>query len=130
MSEKICKYTSLIGEQHSIKLNTQAKDLFVNLFLDSSTDPKQMIFFPHHKTVKEMDIEITNKFQNLHRTWTNKGDDGLFKRYAYIITMVRKIRNKLAHVNMDIDFKSLESQIKTLNEDFHYLTIKKNILKR
>ena len=130
MSDKICKYTSLIGEQHSIKLNTQAKDFFVNLFFDNKPDPKQMIFFPHHKTVKDMDIEITNKFQNLHRTWINKGDDGLFKRYAYIITMVRKIRNKLAHVNMDIDFKSLESQIKTLNEDFHYLTIKKNILKR
>ncbi len=129
MSDKICKYTSLIGEKEPIKLNTQAKDFFINLFFDINTDSKQMTFFPHHKIVKDIDIEITNKFLNLQRTWINKGNDGLFKRYAYIITMVRKIRNKLAHVNMDIDFKSLESQIKTLNEDFQYLTIKKNILK-
>lgn len=129
MSDKICKYTSLIGEKDPIKLNTQAKDFFINLFFDNNTDSKQITFFPHHKIVKELDTEITNKFLNLQRTWVNKGDDGLFKRYAYIITMVRKIRNKLAHVNMDIDFKSLESQIKTLNEDFQYLTMKKNILK-
>jgi len=129
MSSKILKYTSLIGEQHDIKLNSQVKDFFINLFLEDKKT-NQLVFFPHHKVVKDIDIEIKDKLKRINQTWSNKGDDGLFKKYAYIITMVRKIRNKLAHVNMDVDFKSLENQIRVLNEDFKYLTIQKNILKR
>ena len=43
--------------------------------------------------------------------------------------MVRKIRNSLAHGNMEINFASLENEINLLNEDFKYISIKKNILK-
>ena len=76
-----------------------------------------------------MDEEIANKFRNLDKTAKNKGDHGLFHKFAFIISMVRKIRNSLAHGNMEINFASLENEINLLNEDFRYISIKKNILK-
>ena len=129
LSDKISKYTYLIAEQNSIKLISNAKDFYINLFLESNETTNLIPLFPNHKVVKEMDEEIANKFRNLDRTAKNKGDHGLFHKFAFIISMVRKIRNSLAHGNMEINFTSLENEINSLNEDFKYISIKKNILK-
>lgn len=129
LSDKISKYTYLIAEQNSIKLISNAKDFYINLFLESNENTNLIPLFPNHKVVKEMDEEIANKFKNLDRTAKNKGDHGLFHKLAFIISMVRKIRNSLAHGNMEINFASLENEINSLNEDFKYISIKKNILK-
>lgn len=129
LSDKISKYTHLIAEQNSIKLISNAKDFYINLFLEGKETTNLIPLFPNHKVVKEMDEEIANKFRNLDRTSKNKGDNGLFHKFAYIISMIRKIRNSLAHGNMEINFKSLENEINSLNEDFKYISIKKNILK-
>jgi hypothetical protein len=129
LSDKISKYTYLIAEQNSIKLISNAKDFYINLFSESNETTNLIPLFPNHKVVKEMDEEIANKFRNLDRTAKNKGDHGLFHKFAFIISMVRKIRNSLAHGNMEINFTSLESEINSLNEDFKYISIKKNILK-
>lgn len=129
LSDKISKYTYLIAEQNSIKLISNAKDFYINLFLENNETTNLIPLFPNHKVVKEMDEEIANKFRNLDRTAKNKGDHGLFHKFAFIISMVRKIRNSLAHGNMEINFTSLENEVNSLNEDFKYISIKKNILK-
>ncbi|MEA3315547.1 MAG: hypothetical protein U9Q30_06830 [Campylobacterota bacterium] len=129
-SEKISEYISLVGESNYSKFNSQAKDFFINIVIKDDKNANTVPMFLNHKVVKEIDIKIEKKFLNILRTWSNKGDDGVFKRYVYIIKRVRLIRNSLAHGNLDINFRELVKEVKELNDDFHYLAIKKNILKR
>jgi len=127
-SPKIGEYTTLVGEAHIHKLYSNAKDFFIALF--EGKKETVIPLFSHHKTVKSIDKEIAKKMLNIHKTWTNKGDAGLFKRYAYIMARIRYIRNSVAHGNMDTGFGKLHTELLSLNQDFHYLTIQKNILKK
>ena len=86
--------------------------------------------FPHHKVIKDIDKTIEKKFTNIQTTWRKKGDSGVFEKYAFIVKRLRMIRNSIAHGNLEISFRSLTKEIKGLNDDFYYLAIKKNILKR
>jgi len=54
---------------------------------------------------------------------------GLFEKYSYIIDRVRRVRNNLAHGNMEIDFYNLKKEMFELIKDFEYLSIEKNIFK-
>jgi len=131
-SKPIEKYTYLIGEENKPKLYAQAKDFFVSLFPINGEDNKQekiIPLFPNHKFVKDIDTEIAYKFNNLYTTWKHKGDIGLFKKYSYLIDRVRRIRNNLAHGNMEIDFYNLKKEMLELIKDFEYLSIEKNIFK-
>lgn len=87
------------------------------------------ILFPHHKFPKEIDKKIANKFKNLHTTLEHKRDIGLFEKYSYIINRIRKIRNNLAHGNMEVNFIDLKQEMFVIMKDFNYLTIEKNIFK-
>jgi len=127
-SKDISKYTQLYGDDDSSKLYSQAKEFFSNLFSDKET--KILPVFPHHKITKDIDKEIARKFQNIEKTWKNRGDGGLFNKYTYITIRIRYIRNSVAHADMENNFKSIHNELKTLNDDFYYLAIKKNILKK
>lgn len=81
--------------------------------------------FPNHKFAKDIDIAIAHKFNKIYTTCKNKGDIGLFEKYSYIIDKVRKIRNNLAHGNMEINFYDLKKEMFELIQDFEYLSIKK-----
>lgn len=129
-SEKISEYISLVGENNYTKFNSQAKDFFINIVTKNEKNKNNVPMFVHHKVIRDIDEKIEKKFLNILRTWSNKGDDGLFKRYVYIIKRVRLIRNSLSHGNLDINFRELVKEVKELNDDFYYLAIKKNILKR
>ncbi len=129
-SKEIAKYTYLVGEEDTSKLYSRAKDFFDNLFFDKSKDPVVTALFPHHRIVKDIDKEIARKLRNIQKTWANKGDGGLFKKYAYIIKRIRYIRNSVAHADMETSFRSVKDELKSLNDDFYYLAIKKNILKK
>jgi len=129
-SKPIEKYTCLIGEQNIYKLYSQAKDFFISLFPTNGKNNEKIIpLFPHHKFNKEIDNDIAHKFNNLYTTRLNKGDAGLFEKYSYIIDKVRKIRNNLAHGNMELDFFDLKQEMLELIKDFEYLSIEKNIFK-
>ncbi|MEA3228717.1 MAG: hypothetical protein U9P38_06580 [Campylobacterota bacterium] len=127
-SSDISEYTTFVGEGNVSKLYSNAKEFFIALFAKDSSEIVPL--FPNHKIAKKIEKEIAKKMLNISRTWSNKGDDGLFKRYAYIITRVRYIRNSLAHGNMDINFKNIKKELLELSNDFYYLTIQKNILKK
>ena len=129
-SKEIQKYTYLRGEENPAKLYSRAKDFFYNIFAKKEKEFKPIPLFPHHIIVKNIDKEIHRKFINIHKTWENKGDGGLFLKYAYIIHRIRYIRNSVAHADMETSFKSLKSELKVLNDDFYYMAVKKNILKR
>ena len=129
-SKEIAKYTYLVGEEDTSKLYSRAKDFFDNLFSEKSKDPAVIPLFPHHRIVKEIDKEIARKLSNIQKTWSNKGDGGLFKKYAYIVKRIRYIRNSVAHADMDSGFRSIRDELKSLNDDFYYLAIQKNILKK
>jgi hypothetical protein len=127
-SKNISKYTQLYGEEDTSKLYSQAKEFFSNLFSDKES--KILPIFPNHKVAKDMDKEIARKFQNIEKTWRNRGDVGLFKRYTNITIRIRYIRNSVAHADMENSFKSIYNELKILNDDFFYLAIQKNILKK
>jgi len=129
-SKEISKYTYLVGEEDTSKLYSRAKDFFDNLFSEKSKDPVVIPLFPHHRIVKDIDKEIARKLNNIQKTWSNKGDGGLFKKYAYIVKRIRYIRNSVAHADMDSGFRSIRNDLKSLNDDFYYLAIQKNILKK
>ncbi len=129
-SKEISKYTYLVGEEDRPKLYSRVKDFFDTLFSEQSNDSMVIPLFPHHKITKEIDKEIARKLNNIQKTWSNKGDGGLFKKYAYIVKRIRYIRNSVAHANMDSSFRSIKDELKSLNDDFYYLAIQKNILKK
>ena len=129
-SKVISKYIHLVAEQQCSKLYSQAKDFFIGIFLDKKEISATTIIFPHHKISKDIDKEIARKFQKIQITWKNKGDGGVFEKYAYIIKRLRIIRNSLAHGNLEVNFRSLTQEIQELNDDFYYLAIEKNILKK
>jgi hypothetical protein len=129
-SKEIVKYTYLVGEEDRSKLYSKAKDFFDDLFLGKAKEIKVLPLFPHHRVVKDIDKEIVRKLNNIQKTWVNKGDGGLFKKYAYITNRIRHIRNSLAHADMEKSFRSLKDELKSLNDDFYYLAIQKNILKK
>ena len=129
-SKEIAKYTYLVGEEDTFKLYSRAKDFFNNLFFDTTKDPVVTPLFPHHRIVKDIDKEIARKLNNIQKTWANKGDGGLFKKYAYIIKRIRYIRNSVAHADMETSFRLLKDELKSLNSDFYYLAIQKNILRK
>jgi hypothetical protein len=131
-SKPIEKHTYLIGEENRPKLYSQAKDFFISLFPINGKDDKNekiIPLFPNHKFVKDIDNEIAYKFNNLYATWKHKGDVGLFEKYSYIIDRVRRVRNNLAHGNMEIDFYNLKKEMLEVIKDFEYLSIEKNIFK-
>jgi len=131
-SKAIEKHTYLIGEENRPKLYSQAKDFFISIFpINGKDDKKEKIIplFPNHKFVKDIDTEIAYKFNKLYTTWKHKGDVGLFEKYSYIIDRVRRVRNNLAHGNMEIDFYNLKKEMFELIKDFEYLSIEKNIFK-
>lgn len=123
-SKEISEYIFLIGEENKPKLYSRAKEYFTALFAEK---PNVITLFPHHITVKPMDKEIARKLQNIHTTWSHKGDEFLFKKYIYIINRIKYLRNSLAHGNMEISFRDINHELKNLNDDFAYLAIKKNI---
>jgi hypothetical protein len=129
-SKDISKYITLIGEENKSKLYSRAKDYFEALFSRDSTDVVTIALFPHHKIVKDIDKEIARKLRNIERTWKNKGGEELFRKYVYIMNRIRRIRNSVAHADMQISFKSIKSELKNLNDDFYYLAVKKNIFKK
>ncbi len=129
-SKEISKYTYLVGEESRPKLYSRAKDFFDTLFSEQSNDSTVIPLFPHHKITKQIDKEIARKLNNIQKTWSNKGDGGLFKKYAYIVKRIRYIRNSVAHADMDSSFRSIKDELKSLNDDFYYLAIRKNILKK
>ena len=131
-SKPIEKHIYLIGEENRPKLYSQAKDFFISIFpINRKDDKKENIIplFPNHKFVKDIDIEIAHKFNKLYTTRKHKGDVGLFEKYSYIIDRVRRVRNNLAHGNMEIDFYNLKKEMFELIKDFEYLSIEKNIFK-
>ena len=131
-SKPIEKHTYLIGEENKPKLYSQAKDFFISLFpINGKNDKQEKIIplFPNHKFVKDIDTEIAYKFNKLSTTWKHKGDIGLFEKYSYIIDRVRRVRNNLAHGNMEIDFYNLKKEMFEIVKDFEYLSIEKNIFK-
>ena len=127
-SKQIDKYITLIGEENSPRLYSRAKEYFSNLPPDN--EEITIPLFPHHKFVKDIDREIGKKLKNIRKTWSNKGDGGLFEKYAHISNRIREIRNTLAHADMERSFRSLKKELVELNDDFYYLAVKKNILKR
>ena len=129
-SKDIAKYITIVGEENRSKLYSRAKEYFDALFSQNSTDVVTIALFPHHKIVKDIDKEIARKLRNIERTWKNKGGEELFKKYAYITNRIRRIRNSVAHADMQISFKSIKSELKSLNDDFYYLAVKKNIFKK
>jgi hypothetical protein len=129
-SKEIAKYTYLVGEEDKSKLYSRAKDFFDSLFSGKAKEITVLPLFPHHRIVKDMDKEIARKLNNIQKTWANKGDSGLFKKYAYITNRIRHIRNSLAHADMEKSFRALKDELKSLNDDFYYLAIQKNILKK
>lgn len=129
-SKEINKYISLTSDNQISKLYSQSKDFFINIFLDPKENPNTVPLFSHHKIVKDMDNEIERKFKNIQTTLRKKGDGAVFERYAYLTKRLRIIRNTLAHGNLEINFRSLVTEITELNDDFYHLAIKKNILKR
>lgn len=130
-SKELEKYILIYGEEYNHKLFSQVKDFFLSLYpVNSEKNNQNLIpFFPNHKFIKDIDEKIIYKFNNLNTTWKNKGDNRLFEKYSYIIEKVRKIRNNLAHGNMEFDFKGLKKEIFEIMVDFKYLTITKNIFK-
>jgi len=131
-SSDINKYTSIYGEENKHQLYAQAKDFFICLFPITNERKKKekiLALFPHHKYPKEIDNTIANKFRRIYSTGQNKGDRGLFEKYSYIIARVRRIRNNLAHGNMEFDFRDLKKEMFEIIIDFNYLTIEKNIFK-
>jgi len=131
-SKDINKYTSLYGEENKPKLYSQAKDFFITLFpckKGKNINANIIAIFPNHKYPKEMDKLIADKFKRIDKTLQNKGDTGLFEKYSYIIDRVRRIRNNLAHGNMELDFRDLKKEMIMIMKDFNYLTIDKNIFK-
>jgi hypothetical protein len=129
-SKEIEKYTYIVGEEDRFKLYIQAKEFFDALFSSKNKERKQIQFFPHHRIVKDIDKDIAKKLINIQRTWKNKGDSGVFQKYVFITNRVRFIRNSVAHADMESNFKSLKDELKSLNDDFYYLVIQKNILKK
>ena len=127
-SKDILKY-SYIGEEDQNRLNAQVKDFFINLFPVQNSKQIEIPLFPHHKVIKDIDKTVIKKLQNINTTLSHRGDNGLFKKYSYIIIQVREIRNNLAHGNMDINFRNLTQNILEIMKDFKYLSIDKNILK-
>lgn len=129
-SKDIEKYITIVGEENKSKLYSRAKDFFDQVIQVTNDQQITLPLFPHHKMVKVIDKEITRKLKNIEKTWKNRGDDGLFKKYANITNRIRLIRNTVAHADMQISFKSIKSELKSLNDDFYYLAIKKNIFKK
>lgn len=129
-SKDIEKYITIVGEENKSKLYSRAKDFFDQVIQVTNDQQITLPLFPHHKIVKVIDKEITRKLKNIEKTWKNRGDDGLFKKYANITNRIRLIRNTVAHADMQISFKSIKSELKSLNDDFYYLVIKKNIFKK
>jgi len=125
-SKNINKSIYILGEENSSKLHSQAKEFVDTLFMKDVIIP----LFPNHKVPKDIDREIARKLQNINRTWSNRGDENLFKRYIYISNRIRVIRNSVAHANMEISFKDINNQLKELASDFYYLAIQKNIFKK
>jgi hypothetical protein len=124
-SEDIRIYIERIEEQNRYKFYTQVKDFFISL------QGKNVVpFFPNHQTLRDKDEKIAQKFRNLEKTLKNKGHNGAFENYRYLIEQVRHIRNSLAHGNLDISFRDLNDRMIEFNKDFHYLAIEKNIFRR
>jgi len=128
-SKQIQQYTFLVGEKDIPALNSNVKEFFIKQY-EQENSTKSKPYFPSHITVKEIDHEIIRKLRNIHKTWSHKGDSGLFQRYSYIIKRIRSIRNNVAHGNLEVDYREISNELKTLNDDFYYLAIKKNILKK
>jgi len=129
-SKDIEKYITIVGEENKSKLYSRAKDFFNQVIQVTNDQQITLPLFSHHKIIKVIDKEITRKLKNIEKTWKNRGDDGLFKKYANITNRIRLIRNTVAHADMQISFKSIRSELKSLNDDFYYLVIKKNIFRK
>lgn len=127
-STKIQKYTYLVGEKDIPLLYSHVKEFFIKNYEKDSVESK-IPFFPSHIVIKDIDNEIIKKLKKINTTWSNRGDAGLFKKYSYIIKRVRSIRNNVAHGNLEVDYRELKNELKILNDDFYYLSIKKNIFK-
>lgn len=126
-SKNIDRYIQIVGEEDNSKLYSQAKEFIDNIFVKKN---KMIPLFPKHIAPKDIDKEIAKKLENINRTWSNRGDKGVFEKYIYISNRVRYIRNRVAHANMDISFKDINSELKKLIIDFNYLAIEKNIFKK
>jgi hypothetical protein len=125
-SKNIQKEIALFDDYY--KLLSNSKDFFIRLFTDEENN--LLTFFPNHKIAKDNDKDIIRKLLKLKTTWKNKGDDKLFDKFIYIIKSIRKIRNSLAHSNMDFSIYSIKKEIEELNNDFYYISVVKNILKK